>query len=53
MRENARFAVEQWLMAAERGMGGRLVLDAPSSLHKRTNPEAAYATESYTQLRLL
>lgn len=34
-------------------MGGRLVLDAPSSVHKRTNPEAAYASENYSQLRLL
>lgn len=53
MRDNAQFAVEQWLLAAERGMGGRLVLDAPSKVHKLTNPEAHYATEGYTQLRLL
>lgn len=47
MREGSRFNLEQWLERAEKGVGGVAQLYAPSTQHKRTNPECEVASEGY------
>lgn len=45
MRAEGRFNVEQFFMAADAGMGGTVVLTAPSTRCKRAVPEARYVPE--------
>jgi hypothetical protein len=45
LREEGSFNLEQWLAAAERGMGGTFILQAPHKRTKREVPEARYFVE--------
>lgn len=50
MREDGRQAVEAFLTAFRAGVGGQLIILAPSKHAKRPIPEAGYRSEQFAAL---
>ena len=48
MRAEGRFNLDQFLGACEAGMGGTVVVTAPSTKSKRDVPECRYVSEGVT-----